>query len=65
MSYGAKERNALMKEHNLTAEEIDNLKKASRRMKQMLAQRRYMAGAQVRRKDNRSCLYYTNGDVDP
>ena len=43
LSYGAKERNAVTKEYRLTLEEVESLKKASRRMKQMLAQRRYMS----------------------
>ena len=33
----------MTKEYRLTLEEVESLKKASRRMKQMLAQRRYMA----------------------
>ena len=44
LSYGAKERNAAIKAHGVTPEEVESLKKASRRMKQMLAQRRYVAG---------------------
>ena len=46
LSYGAKERNAVVKGYGLTPEEVNSLKKASRRMKNMLSQRRYMAGVE-------------------
>ena len=41
--HGAKERNKLIKQGGLTPEEANDLKKQSRRMKQMLAQRKYTA----------------------
>jgi len=44
LSYSAKERNTVIKDYGLTEDEVSDLKKSSRRMKQMLAQRRYMAG---------------------
>eukprot|EP00729_Bicosta_minor_P010817 gene10817-18978_t len=45
---GAKERNAAIREFGLTVEEVADLKKTSRRMKLLFAQRRYLAGLRQR-----------------